>query len=52
MSKNSTTPLTIREKLACLLVLTLVKMIQPWEYEHQFTELLTEIKSLLKIDHE
>jgi uncharacterized protein YfkK (UPF0435 family) len=32
-----------KEKLAIKLIILAVKILQPWKYEHQFTELLKDI---------
>jgi len=40
-------PLTIREKIVIRLVLFVIQMIEPYEYDHQFTNYYKEMKELL-----
>jgi len=37
--------LTKREKIVIILVIFLITMMKPWEYDHQFTEFFKEVKS-------
>lgn len=49
MSKEiEKTPVSTREKLVIILVVFLIKMLKPWEYDHQFTKFWEEIKENLK----
>lgn len=47
---QQTKQLSSREKLATILVLMLLKILSPWEYEHQFKEVFDQIKQILKED--
>jgi hypothetical protein len=38
---------SVKEKLVILLVIFLVKILKPWEYDHQFTSFFDEIKSAM-----
>ncbi len=38
--------LTIKERLVVRLVMFLIKMIEPYEYEHQFKELYEDISTI------
>jgi hypothetical protein len=38
--------LTTRERLVVWLILWLIEILQPWEYSHQQTEFINEIKQL------
>lgn len=40
--------ITIREKIVIILVIFMIKMIKPFEYDHQFTHFWEEIKENLK----
>lgn len=40
--------LNIRERLVLVLVIFLIQMIKPWEYNHQFNKFWEEIKELTK----
>ncbi len=40
--------ITNREKLTIILVIFLIKMLQPWEFEHKFKEFWEEVKSNLE----
>lgn len=42
------TPLTIRERLVIWFVLLIVRVLAPWEYEHQFKEVIGEITDILR----
>jgi len=46
--KDKDKPLTIREKVAILLVFYMLKIVAPYEYEYQFTSFYDEIKELIK----
>lgn len=41
-------PLSIRERLALYLILMAVRMLAPWEYEHQFKEVVGDIGTIWK----
>ena len=47
MEKIESATISRREKIVIILVLFLVKMIKPWEYDHQFTKFWDEIKANL-----
>jgi len=49
MASQKQEDLTIREKIAIRLVLFLIQLIQPYEYEHQFKEYFREMKELIGI---
>lgn len=40
--------LTIREKVVLWLVLLMIRIIAPWQYEHQAKEIISEIVNILK----
>jgi hypothetical protein len=40
------TPLTIRERIVFVLVLFLIRMIKPWQYDHQFDNFWAELKNV------
>lgn len=42
-------PLSIREKIVVKLVIFLITVLRPWEYNHQFTEFFQAIKEDLDI---
>lgn len=46
--KKSEKPLTARERLVIILTLFLIKMLNPWEYDHQFSEFWASIKENYK----
>lgn len=48
MTKDNVRPLSAREKLATLVLLMFLKILSPWEYEHQYSEFFDQIKQLLK----
>lgn len=37
-----------REKLVVILIVLLIKIIKPWEYDHQFTEFWKQINECLE----
>lgn len=39
--------ITIKEKLVVILVIFLIKMIKPWQYDHQFDKFWSEIKEAI-----
>lgn len=41
-------PLSRRERLVVYLILLLVRILQPWEYEHEFKATLEEVSTLLE----
>ncbi len=45
MEKIEQTTISRREKIVIILVVFLIKMIKPWEYDHQFTKFWDEIKA-------
>ncbi len=45
--EKETTPITAREKIVIILVVFLIKMLKPWQFDHQFTKFWEEIKSNL-----
>ena len=47
MRTDESAPITTREKLVVVLVVFLIKMLKPWEYDHQFKEFWSEIKDNL-----
>lgn len=48
MQKKTQEPINIREKLVIILTLFLVKMIAPWEFDHQFKDFWEEVKATIK----
>jgi|GEM_PF-5768836 len=48
MAKELPEKLTLREKIVLILVVFLIQMIKPWEYDHQFTKFWDELKALMK----
>lgn len=40
--------LTPRERVCALLILWLIQILAPWEYDHQHKELIEQIKESLK----
>ena len=46
--KNMKAPLSIRERLVLWLIMLAIRILAPWEYEHQFTEVVQEIVTLVK----
>lgn len=48
-NKLQETPITTREKITIRLVLFLIQMIHPYEYEHQFKEYFSEMKELISL---
>ena len=42
--------LTIREKIVIRLVIFLIQLLHPYEYEHQFKEYYKEIKELIGLN--
>lgn len=52
MDKQSPeTPLSVREKLFIKFTMMLLKMLRPYEYEHQYTEIYKDIDRILKGEH-
>lgn len=43
-------PLTIREKIVIRLVIFLIQMIKPFDYEHEFTAFFKDILSLMWLE--
>lgn len=41
--------ITIREKITIRLVIFLIQLLKPFEYEHQFKEFFNEIKELVGV---
>lgn len=39
--------LNTKEKVVTILVIFLIKMLKPWEYDHQFTQFWDELKSVM-----
>lgn len=39
--------LTLREKFVIVLVVFLIQMVKPWEYDHQFKKFWEEIKDII-----
>ena len=39
--------ITIKEKLVIILVIFLIKMIKPWQYDHQFDKFWSEINDAI-----
>lgn len=50
MSSYQSTKINVRERIVLTLVIFLVKMLKPWEYDHQFVGFWDEIKSALEMD--
>ena len=48
MTKKSKEPLSIREKIVIKLVMFLIQVIEPYEYEHQFSNHFKEMDTLIK----
>lgn len=48
MQENANEKITVRERLTIVLVIFLVKMIKPWQYDHQFDKFWNEIKESIK----
>ncbi len=40
--------LSIRERIVVVLVVFLIQVIKPWEYDHQFTKFWDELKAIIK----
>ena len=40
--------ISIREKIVIILIIFIIKMIKPWEYDHQFTHFWEELKEQIK----
>jgi len=47
--ENKDKEISIREKIVIRLVLFLIQMIKPYEFEHQFKEYFKEMKQLIDI---
>ena len=45
--KEHEKPLTIREKLVIKILIVIVQMLKPYEYEHQFEQFYDDIKSTM-----
>lgn len=41
-----------KEKIVTLLILFLVRILKPWQYDHQFDGLLKEIKDVMDTEEE
>lgn len=50
-NNESQSELTIREKIVIRLVLFVIQMIKPYEYEHQFTRYYEEMRELLGLKY-
>ena len=50
MSKNlqETKPISAREKIVVVLVLFLIKILKPWEYDHQYDKYFASIVELME----
>lgn len=48
-NKDHDKAISIREKITIRLVLFLIQMIHPYEYEHQFKEYFSEMKELISL---
>lgn len=46
--ETAQSPLSIRERIIVTLVIFIIQMLKPWEYDHQFTKFWDEIKSQIK----
>ncbi len=46
MTNEMPKPLTVREKMVIALVLLLIKMLKPWEYDHMYTETFIDLKRI------
>ena len=44
---GSEDPLTIREKIVVRLVLFVIQMLEPYQYEHQFKEWAADMRALI-----
>ena len=42
------TTLNFKEKMVLVLVIFLIKMIKPWQYDHQFDHFWADLKSLAR----
>ena len=40
--------ISTREKIVIVLVIFIIQMVKPWEYDHQFTKFWDELKELIK----
>lgn len=47
MNQDANKNLTIREKVVIRLILFLIQVVKPYEYEYQFKEWFTEMKEQL-----
>ena len=45
--KNMKAPLSRREKVVLWLIMLAIRILAPWEYEYQFTEVVKEITTLV-----
>jgi hypothetical protein len=45
---NKDTKIPLRTKLALRLILVMIKMIEPWQYSHEYTKDFEQIDKLLK----
>lgn len=45
--KTDMTPISSREKFVIIIALFLIKMVRPWEYDHQFTGFWDEVKKTI-----
>lgn len=52
MSQYDNAKINARERIVLILVIFLVKMLKPWEYDHQFTGFWAEIKLALELDRQ
>lgn len=52
MAGNKNKRLSTRERLCAALILLLVKIIAPWEYDHQFKEVLTVLDKMVQGEDE
>lgn len=41
-------PIPVRMRLVIVLTLFLIKMIAPWQYDHQFKEFWAEVKAAIR----
>ena len=48
MKKEPLPPLSKREKLAVYVLLFLVRILAPWDYESQYKEVISAIETTLK----
>ncbi len=44
--------ITKREKFVIVLVIFLIQMVKPWEYDHQFTKFWEELKTIIKDEND